>query len=49
MAFGLGLDFSMSKNTALYVRHRYFTFEDRNFEFAKFAGHETSVELKITF
>lgn len=49
IALGLGLDFSLAKNTALYLRHRYFTFEDRSFELDKFSGHETTLELKITF
>ena len=49
IAFGLGLDYMMSKNTALYLRHRYFKFEDRNFALDKFAGHETTLEIKIIF
>lgn len=49
LAIGIGLDYNMSKNTMLYLRHRHFKFEDRNFEYDKFGGHETTVELKITF
>jgi len=48
-AFGLGIDYLLSKNTALYLRHRYFNYEDRSFELNKFAGHETTLELKIIF
>ncbi|MGB1039291.1 MAG: hypothetical protein ACPGVD_00290 [Flavobacteriales bacterium] len=49
IAFGLGFDYMMSKNTALYLRHRYFKFEDRNFALDKYAGHETTLEIKIIF
>ncbi len=49
LAIGFGLDYMLSKNTALYLRHRYFRFEDRNFSYNKFAGHETTLELKIIF
>lgn len=46
---GLGLDYMIAKNTGLYVRHRYFWFEDKSFALDRFAGHESSVELKIFF
>ena len=49
MGIGLGVDYSLSKNTALYLRHRYFSFEDRNFELDNNNGHETTLELKVTF
>ncbi len=49
VAIGFGIDYSMSKNTMLYLRHRYFKFEDSSFELARFAGHESTVELKIYF
>tara|TARA_B110000971_G_C20039718_1_gene517006 strand:- start:8141 stop:10063 length:1923 start_codon:yes stop_codon:yes gene_type:complete len=48
-AFGLGIDYLLAKNTAIYLRHRYFTFKDRNFALDQFAGHETTLELKIIF
>ncbi|MEM1000072.1 MAG: hypothetical protein AAGN35_23660 [Bacteroidota bacterium] len=48
-ALGGGFDYMMSKNTALYFRHRYFRFEDTSFRLAKFAGHESTLELKIFF
>ncbi len=46
---GLGVDYDLSKNTALFLRHRWFHFEDRNFERDAFNGTETVVELKLTF
>ncbi|MGC6469653.1 MAG: hypothetical protein ACON4E_00090 [Flavobacteriales bacterium] len=46
---GLGVDYSLSKNTALYLRHRYFSFEDRNFVLDNNNGHETTLELKVSF
>lgn len=49
LAIGFGIDYSMAKNTALYLRHRYYRFEDRSFELNQFAGHETTLELKIIF
>jgi hypothetical protein len=48
-ALGFGVDYMMAKNTAIYLRHRYFSFEDRSFELDRFSGHETTLELKITF
>ncbi len=49
IAVGFGVDYMIAKNTAIYLRHRYFKFEDRNFALEQFAGHETTFELKITF
>jgi len=46
---GFGIDYMLAKNTAIYLRHRYFTLEDRNFELDQFSGHETTIELKIIF
>jgi hypothetical protein len=48
-ALGGGFDYMMSQNTALYFRHRYFRFEDTSFSLAKFAGHESTLELRIYF
>ena len=45
----LGIDNNLSRKTALYLRHRYFSFEDRNFELDNNNGHETTLELKVTF
>ena len=49
LAIGFGLDFMMAKNTGLYLRHRYFKFEDRNYSLDQFSGHETTIEIKINF
>ena len=49
IGFGLGIDYDLSKNTALYLRHRWFQFEDRSFEKDAFKGTETVIELKLTF
>ena len=46
---GLGIDYMIAKNTGLYFRHRYFTFEDTSFPMDKFSGHESTLELKVTF
>jgi hypothetical protein len=48
-ALGFGIDYSMARNTMLYLRHKYFSFEDTSFEKDQYAGHETTVELKIYF
>lgn len=47
--YGLGLDFTLAKNTALFIRHRWFEFEDKSFSLDQFKGTETTLELKITF
>lgn len=47
--FGLGLDVSLGKNAGLYMRHRWFSFNDRNFSLDQFSGQETLVELKVFF
>ena len=47
--YGLGLDYTLAKNTALFIRHRWFSFEDKSFERDQFKGTETILELKITF
>lgn len=49
IAIGFGVDYMMSKNIGLYLRHRYFKFEDTSFVLDKFAGHETTLELKMYF
>jgi hypothetical protein len=49
IALGLGVDFQMAKSTNLYIRHRYFQFEDKSFVLDQFAGHETTFEIKINF
>ena len=49
IGLGLGIDYMMAKNTGLYLRHRYFKFEDTSFSLDKFAGHESTIEIKVTF
>ena len=46
---GLGIDYAVSKNATLFVRHRWFSFEDISFALDKYKGTETIVELKIMF
>jgi hypothetical protein len=47
--YGLGIDYTIAKNTALFIRHRWFSFEDKSFERDQFKGTETILELKLTF
>jgi len=47
--YGLGIDYTVAKNTALFLRHRWFSFEDTSFERDQFNGTETILELKLTF
>jgi hypothetical protein len=49
IGLGMGFDFMIAKNTGLYFRHRWFTFEDRSFVQDNFRGHESTIELKIFF
>lgn len=49
IGFGLGLDYDLGKNTTLYLRHRWYQFEDRNFAKDQFKGNESIVELKFSF
>ncbi len=49
LSYAIGLDVQLSKNTGLYVRHRWMTYEDANFSLDKYKGQETTVELKIYF
>lgn len=49
IGLGMGFDFMIAKNTGLYFRHRWFTFEDRSFAQDNFRGHESTIELKIFF
>lgn len=49
LGFGLGLDISLGKNAGLYLRHRWFSFTDRNFSLDQFSGQETLAEIKIFF
>jgi hypothetical protein len=48
-AFGVGVDFSISSSTSLYLRQRWFSFEDKYFRDENFKGNEATIELKIFF
>ena len=39
----------MSRNTGLYIRHRWINYRDYSFELDQYKGKETTVELKIFF
>jgi hypothetical protein len=46
---GLGLDIGLGKNAGLYIRHRWFSFDDSSFKLDSYTGQETLVELKVFF
>lgn len=46
---GVGLDINIGRNAGLYLRHRWFSFEDTNFSLDSFKGQESMVELKVFF
>jgi tRNA U38,U39,U40 pseudouridine synthase TruA len=46
---GLGADFDLGRNTRLYVRDRWFYFNDKSFPLDHFQGNELVVELKAFF
>jgi len=46
---GIGFDQSLGRNAGLFVRHRWYGFEDRSFALDHFVGQETMVELKVFF
>ena len=46
MSVGIGIDYMMAKNTGLYLRHRYFRFNDKSFPKDAFEGNETTLEIK---
>ncbi|MFL5728843.1 MAG: hypothetical protein ACJ75J_05075 [Cytophagaceae bacterium] len=48
-ALGIGFDWALSQQTALFFRQRWFSFEDKNFVGEKFNGNEATIELKIFF
>jgi hypothetical protein len=47
--YGVGIDIDMGKNARLYLRNRWFSFEDKSFAEDHFKGQETVVEFKIFF
>lgn len=48
-AQGIGIDIWAADNVCVYLRHKYFAFEDRSFNLDKYRGTETTVELKLLF
>jgi hypothetical protein len=48
-SYGLGLDFDFNGRAGLYVRQRWFYFQDVNQFLDGFSGTESTVELKIFF
>jgi hypothetical protein len=49
ISYAIGLDVQLAKNTGLYLKHRWMTYQDFNFSLDKYNGTETTVELKIYF
>ena len=49
LSYAIGIDFQLAKNTGLYIRQRWFKYHDANYSLDKYAGTETTVELKIFF
>jgi hypothetical protein len=46
---GFGFDISLGRNAGLYLRHRWFFFEDTSFALDQFRGQETLAELTVYF
>lgn len=46
---GFGFDIDLGRNAGLYLRHRFFAFEDRSFTKDQFRGQETLLEIKVAF
>jgi hypothetical protein len=46
---GVGFDIVIAKNTALYIRQRWFNFRDENFAYDYFKGYQLTAELKMFF
>ena len=49
ISYAIGFDFQLAKNTGLYIRQRWLTYQDYNFTLDKYSGMESTVELKIFF
>jgi hypothetical protein len=49
MSYAIGLDIELAKNTGLYLRHRWMSYQDFSYAMDRYRGAETSVELKIFF
>jgi hypothetical protein len=48
-SLAFGLDYAISGSTGLYLRHRFFSYSDLNFQDERFKGNETTIELKAVF
>jgi hypothetical protein len=48
-ARGIGIDIWAADNVCVYLRHKYFAFEDRSYEYDKYRGTESTIELKLLF
>lgn len=48
-SWGIGLDYQLNDKTFLYLRQRWFQFDDQHFADENFQGKRLSVELKIFF
>ncbi|MBX9851262.1 MAG: hypothetical protein K2X86_05820 [Cytophagaceae bacterium] len=49
IGYGIGFDYEYAPRAGFYVRHRWFSQEDKNFVLDRFKGQETSFEVKIFF
>jgi hypothetical protein len=49
LSYAVGIDIQLAKQTGLYIRQRWFEYEDKNFHLDKYKGSETTVEIKIFF
>lgn len=49
LSYAIGLDLQLSKNTGLYIKHRWMTYQDYHFSADRYKGTETTIELKIYF
>ncbi len=46
---GVGFDWTLSKSTGLYFRHRWMNFKDKSFTLDRYKGREVTLELKTFF
>lgn len=46
---GVGVDISLGQNAGLFLRHRWFYFDDSSYALDTFKGQETLAELKVFF
>ena len=49
IGIGVGVDINIGSNAGLYLRHRWFSFEDTSFNRDTFKGQESLIELKVFF